>query len=135
MTATMTMDRIKGDIHGPRDLAGHTVGCQAGAVSIAAVRQRGGVTVEFPTLEDVLDAAEADVVEAVVGENLSLMVGINQPGRSDFKLVGPVFESLDFGLALPNGSPRRERLNTVILTMREDGSLQRILDSWLGKHD
>ena len=70
-----------------------------------------------------------------MAENLSLMAGVNQLKRTDFKIVGPVFELLDFGLALPNGSPRRERLNEVILAMREDGSLQRILDSWLGKHD
>ena len=135
LTATMTMEQIQGNIHGPRDLAGRTIGCQAASVAVAAVRQRGGVPVEFPTLEDVFAAADADLVEAVVGENLSLMAGINQPNRSNFRLVGPVFESLDFGLALPNGSPRRERLNEVILAMREDGSLQRILDSWLGKHD
>lgn len=135
LTATMTMEQIQGNVHGPRDLAGRTIGCQAGAVSVAAVRQRGGVPVEFPTLEEVFAAADADLVEAVVGENLSLMAGINQPDRTNFKIVGPVFESLDFGLALPNGSPQRERLNEVILAMREDGSLQRILDSWLGKHD
>jgi len=135
LTATMTMEQIQGNVHGPRDLAGRTIGCQAASVAVAAVRQRGGVPVEFPTLEEVFAAADADLVEAVAGENLSLMAGINQPNRSNFKLVGPVFESLDFGLALPNGSPRRERLNEVILAMREDGSLQRILDSWLGKHD
>ena len=48
---------------------------------------------------------------------------------------GPMFESYDYGLGLPNGSALREELNTTILRMREDGSLERIRETWLGKHD
>jgi ABC-type amino acid transport substrate-binding protein len=46
-----------------------------------------------------------------------------------------MFESFDYGLGLPNGSPLRERLNTAILQMREDGTFERILEQWLGRHD
>ena len=56
-------------------------------------------------------------------------------GRSHLKIVGPMFDSYDYGLGLPNGSPLREELNTTILRMREDGSLERIRETWLGKHD
>jgi hypothetical protein len=45
LTATMTMEQIQGNIHGPRDLAGRTIGCQAASVAVAAVRQRGGMPV------------------------------------------------------------------------------------------
>jgi len=50
-------------------------------------------------------------------------------------LVGPIFESFDYGLGLPEGSPLRERLNTAILRMREDGKMDRIREQWLGRHD
>jgi hypothetical protein len=39
------------------------------------------------------------------------------------------------GIALSAGSPLREDLNTAILRMREDDTLDRIKDAWLGKHD
>ena len=39
------------------------------------------------------------------------------------------------GFGLPTGSPLREPLNAAILQMREDGTLERTLQSWLGNHE
>ena len=135
LTATITADRVTGTIHGPRDLAGRTVGVQAAAVTGPAVQQRGGIPQEFTTINDALDALALGMVEAVVTENQQLMFLVTQGSRSNIRLVGPVFESFDYGLGLPSGSPLREPLNTAILRMREDGSLERFIDDWLGKHD
>jgi ABC-type amino acid transport substrate-binding protein len=60
---------------------------------------------------------------------------VSQASRKSLRLVGPVFESFDYGLGLPAGSPLREPLNTAILRMREDGSLERYIEEWLGKHE
>ncbi len=135
LTATMTADRVTGTIHGPRDLAGRVVGVQAAAVTGAAVRQRGAIPQEFPSINAALDALDLGMIEAVVSENQQLMFLVSQAGRSSLRLVGPVFESFDYGLGLPAGSPLREPLNTAILRMREDGSLGRYIEEWLGKHD
>jgi ABC-type amino acid transport substrate-binding protein len=135
LTATITADRVTGAIHGPRDLAGRTVGVQAAAVSGPAVQQRGGIPQEFSTINDALDALALGMVEAVVTENQQLMFLVTQGNRDTIRIVGPVFESFDFGLGLPAGSPLREPLNTAILRMREDGTLNRLIDDWLGKHD
>ena len=135
LTATMTAERVSGSIHSPRDLAGRVVGCQKQAVSGPAVRQRGGVVEEYATIQDAIDALALGMVEAVVGENQSLMFVVGESGRKDIRLVGPVFESFDFGLALANGSPFRESLNTAILRMREDGTLDRIKNAWFGTHE
>lgn len=132
LAATLTAERIGGAIHGPRDLAGRAVGTQATGVTAAAIRGRGGLPVEFRTLDEVFTALEAGEVEAVVAENQTLRKAISRPDRSDFRLVGPVFESFDFGMVLPAGSPLRERLNSVILAMREDGAIDTIVDRWLG---
>ena len=135
LTATITAERVTGTIHGPRDLAGRVVGVQAAAVSGPAVQQRGGIPQEFATINDALDALALGMVEAVVSENQQLMYLVTQGNRSTVRLVGPVFESFDFGLGLPAGSQLREPLNTAILRMREDGSLERFIDDWLGKHE
>lgn len=135
LTATITAEQVTGVIHAPRDLAGRTVGCQTAGVSIVSVRQRGGAPQEYATVRDALEALSLGMVEAVVGESETLMAMVNQMGRDHLKIVGPMFDSYDFGLALPNGSPLREEINTTILRMREDGSLERIRESWLGKHD
>ncbi len=135
LTATMTAERVTGTIHGPRDLAGRTVGCLQAAVSADAVRRRGAVVEQFPTLNEALEALELGMVEAVVGENQQMMYITTQTGRSNLRLVGPIFDSFDYGLGLPPGSPLREDLNTAILRMREDGTLDRIKENWLGRHE
>jgi len=135
LTATMTAERVSGTIRSARDLAGRTVACQKSAVSVGSIRERGGVVEEYATIHDALDALQLGMVEAVVSESQSLMYAISRTGRPDIRLVGPIFDSFDFGIGLPNGSPIREQLNTAILQMREDGSLDRIMAQWLGTHD
>ena len=135
LTATLTAEQVAGNIHGPKDLAGRTVGCQEAAVTVKEVGRRGGISREFSKLNEALDALRRDELDAVVGENQQMMFLLNQSGRQSLKLVGPIFESFDYGLGLPNGSPLRERLNTAILQMREDGTFERIREQWLGRHD
>jgi ABC-type amino acid transport substrate-binding protein len=135
LTATLTAEQVAGAIHGPKDLAGRTVGCQEGAVTVKEVRRRGGIVREVSKLNEALDALGRGELDAVVAENQQLMFLLNQPDRTTLKLVGPMFESFDYGLGLPNGSPLRERLNTAILQMREDGTFERIREQWLGRHD
>jgi ABC-type amino acid transport substrate-binding protein len=135
LTATMTAERVSGTIHGPRDLIGRTVGVQAAAAIIPVLRQRGCIPREFNTVHEALEALDLGMVEAVVGENQQLMYLISRAKQGSVLLVGPVFESFDFGLGLPADSPLREPLNTAILRMREDGTLARLIDQWLGKHE
>jgi len=135
LTATLTAEQVTGTIHGPKELAGRTVGCQEAAVTVKSVRQRGGIPQEFPLLTQALDALGSGAVDAVVAENQQMMVLLSQPGRQGLRLVGPIFEAFDYGLGLPNGSPVREQLNTAILQIREDGTIERLLEQWLGKHD
>jgi ABC-type amino acid transport substrate-binding protein len=87
------------------------------------------------SIHEALDALALGMVEAVVGENQQLMYLTNQSNRRNIRLVGPIFDSFDYGIGLPAGSPLREDLNTAILRMREDGTLDRIKEEWLGKHD
>ena len=128
LTATLTVEQVTGTIHGPKELAGRTVGCQEAGVTVRSVRQRGGIPQEFLLLTQALDALGLGAVDAVVGENQQMMVLLSQPGRQRLRLVGPIFETFDYGFGLPSGSPLREQLNTAILKMREDGTVQRIFE-------
>ncbi|NBW96860.1 MAG: hypothetical protein EBR28_09060 [Planctomycetia bacterium] len=135
LTAEMTAERVTGTIHGPRDLVGRTVGVQASGAIIPILRQRGCIPQEFNDLHDALEALELGMVDAVVAENQQLMYLVSRARRGSLVLVGPVFESFDFGLGLAENSPLREQLNGAILRMREDGTLSRLMDEWLGRHE
>jgi ABC-type amino acid transport substrate-binding protein len=135
LTASMTAERVSGTIHGPRDLMGRTVGVQAAAAIIPLVRQRGCLLQEFATVPDAIEALALGMIDAVVSENQQLMHLVSRTQDGSIKLVGPVFESFDVGIGLKPGSRLREPLNTAILRMREDGTLPRLIDEWLGKHE
>ena len=47
-------------------------------------------------------------------------------------MVGKIFEPQDYGLALPQGSPLREKINRAILTLKENDELKRTVAKWLG---
>jgi polar amino acid transport system substrate-binding protein len=135
LAATLTEERIAGEIHGPRDLSGREIGAQGSGAAGPAVRSRGGIPVEFLTLDEAFAAADSGTVEAVVAEQMTLRYSIGRPGRGGYRLVGPVFDSFDAGIALRPGSPLREPLNAAILQMREDGAIDAIIDRWLGSRE
>ncbi len=135
LTATMTVEQVTGTIRGPRDLAGRFVACQEGAVTSEAVREYGGIPRIYADLDHMLDAVHNETCDAAVSEAHTLMHAISTAEEGEFRIVGGVFDSFDFGLALPANSPLREPLNTSILQMREAGLLDEIKDRWFGDHD
>lgn len=135
LTATMTTEQVKGVIHGPRDLAGRSVGVQSSAVSRDSAVRRGAIAREYPTLREAVEALSLGLVEAVVGETETLSHLVTQIGAGRLKLIGPVFDTFDYGIALAHDSPWRESLNTAILRLREDGHIERTKERWLGKHE
>jgi len=48
-------------------------------------------------------------------------------------VVGKLFERQDYGLALPQGSPLREKFNRAILLLVESDKLEQIRTKWFGK--
>ena len=47
-------------------------------------------------------------------------------------MVGPEFNPNDVGFVFPVDSPLRRRVDGALLSMREDGTYQRIYDRWFG---
>ncbi len=135
LTATMTVERVTGTVRGPRDLAGKIVACQEGAVAIDAVRGYGGDVEQYDTIDAMLVALADGNCDAIVSEDHTLMLAIQESDSNAFRLVGGIFDSFDFGLALPPGSSLREPLNAAILQMREAGILDEIKDRWFGEHE
>lgn len=135
IAAKLTAEQVTGTIQGPRDLAGRMVGIMESSVAAQAVRSRGGSVLSYPRLQDALAAARLGEVEAVVHENHILQALLLEPENAAFRLVGPIFDTYDFAMAVPPGSPLRETLSTAILAAREDGSLKQIIERSFGRED
>ena len=87
----------------------------------------------FATVEAAFDALLDETVDAVVYDAPNLLYYANGEGKGKVSVVGKIFEPQDYGLALPQGSPLREKINRAILNLRESGELERTLEKWLGR--
>jgi ABC-type amino acid transport substrate-binding protein len=86
----------------------------------------------FPTVEDAYDALLKGTVDAVVYDATNLLFYANNEGKGKVVVVGKIFEPQDYGLAIPQGSPLREKINRAILNLVENDELGRTFAKWLG---
>ncbi len=83
-------------------------------------------------MEDAFDALLKGEVEAVVYDAPNLLYYANGEGKGKVTVVGNIFEPQDYGLALPQGSPLREKITRAILTLIESNELESIKVKWFG---
>lgn len=130
LTATLTVARIEGGIHGPNDLPGKRVAVTAGSTAAVAVRQFQAQPLEVRRIEEAFEALQRREVDAIVFDAPVLMHHAAHEGKGRVQLVGEPFRKEDYGIVFPRGSPLRSRVNVALLAMREDGTYQRIHERW-----
>jgi ABC-type amino acid transport substrate-binding protein len=86
----------------------------------------------FDTVEEAYNALLKGTMDAVVYDAPNLLFFANGEGKGKVTVVGKIFEPQDYGLALPQGSPLREKMNRAILTLVENDELARTMAKWLG---
>jgi len=86
----------------------------------------------FERVDGAIDALLKGDVEAVVYDAPNLLYYANSEGKGKVTVVGKIFQPQDYGLALPQGSPLREKINLVILSLIESGEFERIKLKWFG---
>ena len=84
-------------------------------------------------MEDMFKALLDKKVDALLLNAPALRYYESHDGRGLVEVVGPEFNKGQLGIAFPDGSPWRRRVNNALLTMHEDGTYQRIEDRWFGR--
>jgi len=132
LTATLTVEQIRGAINGPQDLPGKRVATMAGSVSAAYARGIGAQVSEFTRPDEMYSALSSRKVDAVLMAAPLLRYHAAHDGAGKVRLVGPEFRKGDAGLVVPLNSPLRKKISTTLVTLREDGAYQRIYEKWFG---
>jgi polar amino acid transport system substrate-binding protein len=133
LTATLTVQEIRGTINGPSDLPGKKVATLVGSTSAAFLREIKADVQEYPTVEDMYQALAEKKADAVLFSSPTLLNYAAHEGAGKVKLVGPEFRKSDLGIVLQLNSPLRKKINAVLLQMREDGTYNEIYDKWFGQ--
>jgi polar amino acid transport system substrate-binding protein len=90
------------------------------------------VVQEFAQTSEEYQALLDRKVDAVVQGSVGLNYHASHEGKGLVKMVCPEFNKNDVGFVFPLDSPLRKKVNITLLSMREDGTYQRIYDKWFG---
>lgn len=133
-TSVLTVAELQSDISGVDDLAGKDVGTVGGTTSVQFLSNSAGVdAVTFDSLDDALRDLVEGEIDAVVFDApvVSFAIATSFKGR-DLQLVGPVIGRDPYGIALPASSPNFDAINTAVIELGRDGTLDELLEIWFG---
>lgn len=133
ITAAMTVEAITGNINTVNDLYGHRVGTIDGSTASNFLERRDIDYDGFPNFVDMVAAFENGQLEAVVFDAPILSYYTARDGAEYGRMAGPVFLKENYGIAFPSGSDLVEPFNQALLSLREDGSYDRIYRTWFGR--
>jgi polar amino acid transport system substrate-binding protein len=133
LTATLTVQQIRGAIEGPGDLPGKQVATIAGSTAVEYLRQQKAQVLEFTTTDQMFRALLDKKVDAVVTAAPLLRYYAAHEGTGRVKTVGPEFNSGPIAIMVQPDSPLRRKINLALTELRENGTYQQIYDKWFGK--
>jgi polar amino acid transport system substrate-binding protein len=133
LTSSFTVQQLQGGIQGPEDLPGKNTGTTSGSTSAAWLKDHGAKVTEFQKIDQAYAALEQGTLDAVVFDAPVLLYYAANSGRGKVRVVGPIFKKENYGILFPRGSEMRKTINAALLKMREDGSYDRLYDTWFGQ--
>ena len=133
LTASLTVQQIRGPINDPRDLVGKPVGTTRGSTAATYLHEARAEVIEFEKVDDLYNALLDREVDAVVFDAPALHYYETHDGRGLARIVGTMFHKEDYGIVFPTGSPLRKHVNEALLALRENDTYQRIYEEWFGK--
>ena len=132
LTATLTVQQIRGAIEGPGDLPGKQVATVAGTTAVDYLRAQNAQVQEFKTADQMYKALRDKKVDAVVAPAPLLLYYAAHEGNGLVKTVGPEFNTAPVAVMVPLDSPLRRKINLALIALRENGTYQQIYDKWFG---
>jgi polar amino acid transport system substrate-binding protein len=132
LSSDLTLKSLKTNINGIEDLWGRKVAVVNGTTSHEYMQRIRAHLYAFDRVEDSIAALEQGDVDAFVYDAPNLLYYTNGEGKGKVRVVGKIFEPQDYGLALPQGSPLREKVNRAILRLAGLDVLEDIQRKWFG---
>jgi polar amino acid transport system substrate-binding protein len=132
ITASMTVQQLGPAITGPGDLPGKKVATISNTVAASFLTEQGITYEGVDTVDEAASLLLKGEVDAVVFDAPVLQYYAMHNGNGRMKVVGPVFKTVFYGIAVPSGSPLRKPINETLLSLLEDGTYEQIYQKWFG---
>ena len=132
ITAALTINAISENIQDLNDLDGRRIGTIEGSTSAAFLNLRDLSHRGFEDTEDMFQEFEAGGVEAIVFDSPILAYYVAERSNGDARLLDRVYRAENYGIAFPSDSALRERVDRVLLGLREQGTFEELTRKWFG---
>ena len=118
-------------LNGDLDVSDAIIAAQTGTIQAAHVAEGGATLVEFATPDETVAAVRNGEVDAVLADK-GFLAPI-EAEDADLTFIGDdVFLGNGLGIGVRESDPElRDTLNAAIMSMKEDGTLNALLEKWL----
>ncbi len=117
------------------DLKGMKIGTKIGSTSFDFLTEKFGdeaTITPYPGSSDMYLALMGGSVDAVFYDAPNVGYFAKTRGEGRVKVVGPLYEGQQYGIAFAKGSELREPVNEALAEMREDGTYDEIHSKYFG---
>lgn len=132
LSAGATVRELRSNINDLSDLRNQRVATVDRTTSSAYLLNAGIGYTGVSHIDEAFDLLRSGAVQAVVFDAPVLLYHAISHPDDPFVIVGQIFGKEEYGIALPENSPHRERINRAILGLLEDGTYQQIYNRWFG---
>jgi len=132
ITSTMTVERLHGEINGPEDLPGKTIGVLNGTTSEIYAEDHHLAYIAYPDIKTAAAALVAGSIQGIVADAAALEYYDNSHPELPITEVGPFFEPVNYGFAVPKGDPIRYSIDQSLELLVERGKLIQLGKEYLG---
>ena len=136
--AFTTVQRLQSSINSPEDLRGKSVATIRATTSVKTLKDFGALVVEVLRPEEAYSKLLNGEVDAVVYDSPNLLYYASNGGVGKVTIVGDLFDQQYYGIAFPEGSPLREKINRTLLKLKEKkygtSTYDIIYRKWFGLH-
>jgi glutamine transport system substrate-binding protein len=119
------------DIKSPADLKGKVVAVKLGTATVDYVKTLDAKkVVKFPNIDQAYLEVATGGADAAMHDTPNVLYYIKTAGNGRVKAVGPDVKAAQYGIAFPQGSALRDRVNVALLKMMEDGAYAKLYRKW-----
>jgi polar amino acid transport system substrate-binding protein len=132
ITASQTVSQLRPTIEGLADLQGRRVVTVAGSTADTFLLTQDVRHATVETIADAYPTLLSDEADAIVFDAPVLLFYSQNQGYGLVRVVGPVFQEEEYGIAMATGSPLREPVNAALLRLKSSGRYDKIYEKWFG---
>jgi ABC-type amino acid transport substrate-binding protein len=132
ITSSLTVTQLASVIKGPQDLPKVTVGTVADTTSESYLKQNNISYRSFESPEEGLAALKNGKIQALVYDAPILRYYIHQSYIGSLEVLPYRLLSQDYGIALQQDSPLREKIDVALLQKISEERWQDLLNQYLG---